>query len=168
MLAICNLYLFRAIKSDIGFALVKATNGGASLGKLARIAWLVVLLTISLSGVSCSRSYYRESADRETYPIIAERIVSSAYGIGRVGVEPAAHSRLADPTSADHPPKPPDDPSAALFMANPGHMRGSKRWLEDGQIDFIEPPGWETHLGLEPSGVLRLTQDKAYDIALAQ
>jgi len=57
------------------------------------------------------RSYYRASADRETYPTISERVVKPEYAIGRTQLEPAATSRLADPTNPDRPPKPPDDPS---------------------------------------------------------
>jgi len=125
-----------------------------------------IALVLALGTASCSRSFYRQSADRETYPIIAERVVSSAYGIGRTEVDPAANSRLADPFSPDHPPKPPDDAAAGLWMARPGKFRGARDWLVDGQTDRIEPVGWEEALGLEPSGKLKLTQDKAFEIAL--
>src|SRR5687768_11771608 len=98
----------------------------------------MLLLAVVLAG--CSRSHYRESADAETYPIIDEREVVPAYDIGRTRVEPAAGSRLADPFDPDRPPKPPDDPSAALFMDCPGGIRGSKHWGRDGYTDVIEPP----------------------------
>jgi outer membrane protein TolC len=122
------------------------------------------LLLIGLAG--CSRGYYRKSADRETYPIIAERVVSPAYAVGKITVEAAPQSRIADPTSQDRPAKPPDDVAAAGFMAHPGKFRGARGWDEDGVIDRIEPDGWEAGLGLEPDGTLKLNRDKATEIAL--
>ncbi len=122
------------------------------------------LLLIGLAG--CSRGYYRNSADRETYPIIAERVVSPAYAVGKITVEAAPQSRIADPTSADRPAKPPDDAAAAGFMAHPGKFRGAQGWDKDGVLDRIEPDGWEACLGLEPDGTLKLNRDKATEIAL--
>ena len=122
------------------------------------------LLLLGLAG--CSRGYYRKSADRETYPIIAERVVSPAYAVGKITVEAAPLSRIADPTSQDRPAKPPDDVAAAGFMAHPGKFRGAQGWDQDGVIDRIEPDGWAACLGLEPDGTLKLNRDKATEIAL--
>ena len=66
------------------------------------------LILVSVLATGCGRSYYRASADRETYPIISERVVKPEYSIGRTQLEPAATSRLADPTNPDRPPKPTD------------------------------------------------------------
>jgi outer membrane protein TolC len=124
----------------------------------------MLLLAALVAG--CSRAHYRESADRETYPIIAEREVSPAYDVGRTHVEPPPGSRLADLFDPDHPPKPPDDPAAALFMDHPDGMHGSKHWGRYGYTDRIEPPGWEQCLGLDQKGVLKLDQDKSVELAL--
>ena len=124
----------------------------------------VLLLLVALAG--CSRATYREWADRDTYPAIGERVVCPAFDIGRTQVEPAPGSRLADPFDPDHPPKPPDDCSAALFMDRPGKMRGSSHWGKDGHTDQIEGPGWLECLAPGPDGNLKLTQDKAVEIAL--
>ena len=115
---------------------------------------------------SCSRSHYRQSADRETYPIVAEHVVEPANAIGRIDVTPVAKSRLSDPYNPDRPPKPPDDAAAALFMQHPYRFRGSRRWTQDGTVDSVEPVGWEQSLGLESDGTLKLTQDRAVSIAL--
>ena len=112
------------------------------------------LTLLALAG--CSRGHYRKSADREVYPVIAERVVSPAYAVGKITVEAAPQSRIADPTSPDRPAKPPDDAAAAGFMSHPGKFRGARGWDEDGVIDRIEPDGWEACLGLEPQQV-RLT-----------
>jgi outer membrane protein TolC len=125
-----------------------------------------VALILILLPFGCSRSHYRKAADRETYPVIAERVVTPQYAIGRMQVEPAPQSRLADLVNPDAPPKPPDDPAAAGFMARPGGFRGYKHWEKDGVADRIEPPGWENALGLEPDGTLKLNQEKAMELAL--
>jgi outer membrane protein TolC len=114
----------------------------------------------------CTRAHYRQQADAQTYPIIAERIVYPSFDIGRMQVEPFPASRLADPYPPDCPPKPPDDPAAALFMERPGGMRGAKHWEKDGVTDIIEPPGWETVLEPNQDGVVRLNPDKAVEVAL--
>ncbi len=124
------------------------------------------LLLVSVFATGCGRSYYRASADRETYPIISQRVVKPEYSIGRTQLEPAATSRLADPTNPDRPPKPPDDPSAAIFMEHPGKFVGYRKWEKDGVLVDIEPVGWEENLGASPGVALKLTQDQAMDKAL--
>jgi hypothetical protein len=124
-----------------------------------------MLLALGLLA-GCSRAHYRTAADRETYPIIAERIVDPAYDIGRVALEPDPASRLADPYDPDYPPKPPDDPAAQRFMERPGGMKGARGWYRDGAVDHVEPPGWEYTLGLDEKGVLQLNTDRAVEIAV--
>lgn len=119
-----------------------------------------------LCAVGCSRSHYRLAADRETYPIIGERVVQPEYAIGRTNIVPPPDSRLADPTNPDRPPKPPDDPAAAIFMANPGGIKGYHGWEKDGVLSAIEPVNWESALGLDDAGTLKLDGDRATDIAL--
>ena len=68
--------------------------------------------------VGCDRASYRRAADRDAYAATASRIVEPAFDVGRA-VEPDPTSRLADPLNPDRPPKPPDDPAAALFMERP-------------------------------------------------
>lgn len=126
----------------------------------ARLSLLLVLLA------GCTRAQYRQSADAETYCIIDERIVDPTYEVGRTQLEPEQYSRLSDPFDPDAPPKPPDDPAAAGWMANPGYMRGARDYGRDGCTNIIEPLGWEEALAPDASGKVRLTQDSAVDIAL--
>ena len=126
--------------------------------------WVLLLAACLLTG--CSRARYRNWADRETYPIVAERILQPQYDIGRTQVDPDSTSRLFDPFDPDHPPKPPDDPAAATFMVQPGGMRGARNWENDGVTDQIEPEGWEIGLELDEQGILHLNQDRAVEVAL--
>ena len=125
--------------------------------------WAIALLA-SLAG--CSRAHYRLSADNETYPIIAERVVQPAYDVGSVDIEPEPVSRLADEYDPDFPPKPPDDPAAAEWMEHPGWMRGAHNWERDGVTDHIEPIGWELALDPDEKGIVQLDQEKAVELAL--
>jgi outer membrane protein TolC len=125
----------------------------------------VVLIALALQA-GCTRPLYRNWADRQSYSIIAERIVYPTFDIGRTKLEPPPVSRISDPFNPDFPPKPPDDPAAAIFMANPGGMKGAKHWDRDGVTDIIEPPGWDSILDRKADGTVRLDQDKAVEVAL--
>jgi outer membrane protein TolC len=116
--------------------------------------------------VGCTRAHYRNWADAETYPIIQERILRPQFDIGRTEIWPDPASRLAEPFDPDHPPKPPDDPAAALFMERPGGMRGAKHWDRDGVTYQIEPAGWEAVLAPDEQGVVHLNPDTALEVAL--
>jgi outer membrane protein TolC len=116
--------------------------------------------------VGCSRSYYRQRADADTYPLLAERVAGPSSAVGNTPIEPPVGSRLADPFPPDATPKPPDDPTASVFMARPGGFKGSTRWGRFGETDQIEPPGWEGVLGLNEQGVLKLDQTRAAEVAL--
>ena len=72
-----------------------------------RVCGLLLLTTLL---VGCTRAHYRQSADREVYPIVADRNAASGDFADRMQIEPSPASRLADPTNPDRPPRPPDDP----------------------------------------------------------
>ncbi|QJW95869.1 TolC family protein [Frigoriglobus tundricola] len=125
------------------------------------------LFAAALAVAGCSRAHYRKSADRETYPILAaNESLAPGYDIGRLRLEPAPVSRLADPFNPDRPPKPPDDPAAAVLMNHPYKFRGYSHWGRDGYTNAIEAPDWERALPLGPDGVLKLDTRSAAEIAL--
>lgn len=127
----------------------------------------LLLLTLLIAAVGCTRSHYRRAADRQSYAIVEQREeLNPAFDIGRTQVEPPPGSRLADLFNPDRPPKPPDDPAAAVFMARPGGLHGAHGWGRDGYTDQIEGPDWEAALGLDPKGVLRLDQHRSAEIGL--
>jgi outer membrane protein TolC len=122
----------------------------------------LLLLACALAG--CSPAHYRRSADREVYPILADRAAAAGFAAERLELEPAPVSRLADPTDPDHPPRPPDDPVAAVYMERPNGMKGA-HWPAE-QADWIEPPGWEAGLPREPDGAVKLDAERAFELAL--
>ncbi|MFO0847491.1 MAG: TolC family protein [Gemmataceae bacterium] len=125
----------------------------------------VFLLTV-LTAAGCSRPFWRNQADGETYPIIGERVLSPAFAVGPLSADPPPNSRIGDPFDPNFPPKPPDDPAAAAFMAHPYKFRGCKGWAKDGTVDRVEFVDWEAGLGIPPGGTLKLDQTKAVEIAL--
>jgi outer membrane protein TolC len=126
-----------------------------------------LLFVAGLAVVGCSRAHYRTAADRDTYPLLAERAaMAPGFDIGRLRLEPPPGSRLADPFDPDHPPKPPDDPASAVLMAHPYKFAGSSHWGRYGYTDALEPPDWQQALPLGPDGVLKLDATTAAEIAL--
>ena len=102
-----------------------------------RTAAVLFVSVITLAG--CTRAHYRRSADRETYPAIAERVVSPAYAVGRTRVEPDPPPRTPDP----------DDRSIDIRITR---LR-KKLELEPGQPTVIRTVRGEGYLyDPEPSG----------------
>jgi outer membrane protein TolC len=130
-------------------------------GGRMRVAGFLLLLTL-LAG--CTRAHYRRSADREVYPILDDRAHAAGFATDRGQVEADPVSRLADPTNPDKPPRPPDDPIAALYMERPNGMHGA-HWPKKF-IDWIEPPGWESGLPFGPDGKIKLDAEQAFELAL--
>jgi len=121
---------------------------------------------VVLCALGCSPTAYRRQADAETYPLIAHRATWPGTSIGERGLEAAPTSRLSEPYTPDCVPKPPDDPTAAFYMSRPGNLRGAD-WEKYGNAPFIDDPNWVNGLGLDSTGTLKLTQDRAVEIALA-
>ncbi len=139
-------------------------NGvGGTTGESVRIR---VGLVLALLLAGCGRATYRRAADRDAYALMAQRIVAPEFDIGRMSITPEPQSRLADPHDPDFPPKPPDDPAAATFMARPGGMKGGKHWGRNGCADQIENDEWRNSLELDEKGVLHLDPDRAVELAL--
>src|SRR5262249_39115125 len=81
-----------------------------------------ILLATLLGG--CSRAYYRRDADRETYPVIAERAHDPRWALPHRSIVPPPASRLFDPFDPDNPPQPADDPAAHVYMKHVNGMKG--------------------------------------------
>jgi RND family efflux transporter MFP subunit len=125
-----------------------------------------LLLLLVLLAAGCSRAWYRRSADRETYHVIAEHADESRWPVARVDVTPPQPSRLFDPFNPDRPPMPPDDPAADFFMMRPNGIRGSRHFHDNGDVPFIEDPAWRASLCLNADGKLELTPDRAVELGI--
>src|SRR5262249_26313494 len=126
----------------------------------------LTLLVLAILAFGCTRSYYRTSADRETYGAIQERNQDPAWTLPRTSIDTPPESRLHDSSSPDFPPIPPDDSAAHRYMHCANGIPGYRKWHKDGDIPFIENPAWRESLSLDKDGILQLTPDKAVELGL--
>lgn len=119
-------------------------------GKRARrmMAWLM-LGSVGMSAITgCSRQFWRQQADRDTYSAVTEKLNDPHWQVPRIDLTPDPRSRFYDPYDPDCQPLPPDDPAAHEFMHCVNGKRGYKSWHKLGTALSIENPHW-----LEPFGV---------------
>jgi outer membrane protein TolC len=129
-----------------------------------QIGWSLLLFVACAGG--CTRSFYRRSADRETYNVISQHSDESRWPIANDSITPPPESRLYDPYNPDRPAMPPDDPAADRFMMWPNGIRGSRHFHDDGDAPFIEAPGWRDGLTLNADGKLKLTPERAVELGI--
>lgn len=108
-----------------------------------RFHLLCILVGTSLAWFGgCSRSNYRQRADREAVELIGEKSHDPRWQPVDFQVYPDERSRFYDPNDPDHPPMPPDDPESHKFMHAVGGMKHYKKWHKDGDTPFVENPAW--------------------------
>lgn len=125
--------------------------------------WALGLL--ALLPLACSRTWYHRDADRETYAAICEKLEDPRWALPRIDIEPSPQARFFDPTNADFPPQPPDDPAAHEFMIRADGHRGWPYWDRNGVLSTIENPDWRSQLPFDKEGKLKLTPDGAVILA---
>ena len=76
-----------------------------------RRVWVLLSVGAILSGwcSGCTRTEYREDADREAYAVIAERNGDPRWSVRDFSIEIDSRSRFFDKYDPDHPPMPPDE-----------------------------------------------------------
>lgn len=114
----------------------------------------------------CHRGYYREQADADAYSIVYEKSLHPHWSLPRQTIEIDPRSRMFDPFDRDRPPMPPDDPIAHELMHRVDNKKGYPHWHANGDTDTAENPEWMAFLPLDENGVLNITADQAYQLAL--
>lgn len=111
------------------------------------LSWLG--LCIALCGMlnGCTRTEYRQSADKQTYQILKEKSQDPRWRIPRMDITPDPTSRFYDVNDPDTPPLPPDDPTAKEYMERVYGMKGSPTWDQLHKIDHVENPNWPKAFG---------------------
>jgi outer membrane protein TolC len=134
------------------------------MSRARRIGWSLLLVAVCAGG--CTRAFYRNQADKETYNAIMEHADEGRWPLGNLPVAPPPQSRLFDPYNPDRPPLPPDDPAAAYFMAWPNGIHGSWHYHDNGDAPNIESPSWRGFLQLNSDGKLELTPDRSVELGV--
>src|SRR5580704_1229794 len=110
---------------------------------------LAVLLPILLLATGCTRNYYRNWADQDTYGVVQERNCDPRWEADKLTVYGDPRARFHDPFDPDHEPMPPDDPAADQYMQRAGGIKGYKKWHKNGDAPWIEDPSWRDYLDLD-------------------
>jgi outer membrane protein TolC len=129
-------------------------------------AWGLIALILLTCG--CTRTMYRNWADRETYGEVQERNADPRWHIDDVRVYGDPRARFYDPFNPDHPPMPPDDPAADQYMVRANGIKGYSHWHKDGDAPWIEDPDWRDSLDLDKTGALVLKQDNVVQLGFIQ
>lgn len=116
--------------------------------------------------IGCHRSYYRRQADADALRLIEEKSLDPHWSIPNYTIDIDPASRMFDPFSVDHPPMPPDDPSAAEFMQTVDGKPGFPHWHANGDTQYVENPEWLEMLPLDKDGKLILDINLAVELAL--
>ncbi|MDB5388489.1 MAG: hypothetical protein JWM11_4135 [Planctomycetaceae bacterium] len=123
----------------------------------------------------CSRSFWRQNADKNSYAILKDMSADPRWSPNRLDLQPDPKSRFFDPYDPDCEPLPPDDPTAHVFMHWMGRntgmarvdqpwtggvlppwlypqkpIRGWKSWHKFGDTLTVENPQWLEPFGLTP------------------
>jgi outer membrane protein TolC len=122
------------------------------------------MLVLALGG--CSRAFWRNWADRDTYAATEERDKDPRWALPRISIDTSPKSRLYDPYDPNYPAMPPDDPAADQYMRRVFGMRGSKIWHRNGDAPWIEDPSWRAFLPLNSEGKLVLSPDGSVELGL--
>jgi len=115
--------------------------------------WLIAG-TMGISSLSgCSRQFWRQQADTDSYNAIAEKLNNPHWQLPRINLTPDQRSRFYDPYDPDKEPLPPDDPAAHEFMHLVNGHRGYKNWHKLGTAFAIENPNWLESYGINMNGI---------------
>ncbi len=127
--------------------------------------FLVCLCLTCCAG--CSRSAYREWADRDAYGLVRSRQFDTRWVLPKRTLEAAPQSRLADAQNPDCGPLPPDDPAAHGYMKQPFRSRKEiEFWDNRGMLDSIDDQSWLDSLPRNPAGEVELDKQLAIELAL--
>jgi len=119
--------------------------------------WLVAgcLLISGLTG--CTRTFWRDQADRDSYLAITEKLNDPRWELPRIDVTADPRSRFYDPYDPDHEPAPPDDSAAAVYMNWVDGWQGYKGWHKFGDVMTVENPQWLANFGISEQNIDTLT-----------
>ena len=118
-----------------------------------------------LIAAGCSRAHYRKQADCVVTDIVGGATANPEYMLPNFGIEIDPRSRIHDPTDADRPPRPPDDPDAHRLMECVDGHRGWPWWDKDGVLDDFELTDFQPSLPYDKDGKVSVGLRETLQIA---
>lgn len=120
-----------------------------------------VLLSLGLlllaSSTGCSRTFWRNQADKDSYLALTEKLNDPRWALPRIDVTADPRSRFFDPYNPDAEPLPPDDPAAHVYMHWADGWHGYKGWHKFGDLMSVENPQWLANFGWSTDNIDPLT-----------
>ncbi len=148
----------------------------ALAGRIFRPVLCCMLAGTVLLPTGCSRPFWRQQAELDTYQLLAEKLTDQRWIVPRLNVQPDVRSRFYNPHDIDFEPLPPDDPAAHELMHEVAGFSGYKSWHEFGVAFSIENPQWLDAFGLQREefqptaapkpGLAGLALDQAVELAM--
>lgn len=136
-----------------------------SASKLAFPLLLAITGMTLVSATGCHRSYYRRQADIDAQTLVEEKATDPRWDLPDFHVQPDPRSRMYHPFSEDHPPMPPDDPSAHQLMEYVDGKPGYPHWEANGLTDFVANPEWLQYLDQNEDGSVTVSMANAVDLS---
>ncbi|WP_437201582.1 TolC family protein [Planctomicrobium sp. SH664] len=134
------------------------TSSHLRTSRVARCLSLLAGSAMLLGNLAgCSRTFWRDQADRDSYEAITEKLNNPLWNLPRIDLTPDPRSRFYDPFNPDCEPLPPDDPAAHVFMHWVDGWEGYKGWHKFGDLMSVENPQWMANLGLSTDLIDPLT-----------
>lgn len=130
------------------------------------LACLAILAAALVLSGGCTRAFYRNWADRETFDCVQERNNVPVWHVPDLRVYPDPRARFFDPFNPDREAMPPDDPAADKYMIRADGHRGWRGWHHDGDAPWIEDPSWRDYLELDKDCALLLKQDTVVELGV--
>jgi len=125
---------------------------------ISRRLLLAVVLGLGVSSSSgCSRTFWRNQADRDSYQAIMEKLNDPRWAVPRIDMQADPRSRFFDPYNPDAEPLPPDDGAANVYMNWVDGWQGYKGWHKFGDTMTVENPQWLANFGWTTNNIDPLT-----------
>lgn len=134
----------------------------AALGRLAAVTAIGLLL---FGACGCTRSYYRDYADRDVYRILSKRVLDWRWRVPERKVEADPRSRMADPSNPNRPPIPGDEPAARLFQVSSAFPLEYHGWKKRG-LAPVEYLDWQKNIPADDKDRVKLSRESIMSLAI--
>jgi len=113
----------------------------------------------------CTRTYYHDFADRNTYGILRERLFDWRWRLPPRPVEADPKSRMADFANSNYEPIPPDEAAARDFQISNRFPFEYHGWKKRGMAP-VEYLDWQRNIPTESDGKVLLSRDSVMRLAI--
>ncbi len=140
-------------------------RGAHSVIPRVRVAVVIALIVCGLVAAGCTRTHYRKQADAAVSDAVSTATANPRFQMPGLDIAIDPRSRLYDPTDADRPPMPPDDPDSHRLMESVDGHRGWPYWNKDGVLDDVEVNDYQSFLPFDEDGKIRADHRSIVELA---